>query len=176
MNLDHRIAIVTGAGSGIGAATAEALAASGASVVVTDISEAAAEQTANVITQRGQSATALVQDVTSLEQWEQVFEAANATFGAPNALVNNAGVTFEWSDWRNGLFWWIQSVYVSPDSREQGVFTAMYHEVQKLARETPDVIGIRLYAERDNQRALRTYFGLGMHETDYKLLEYLIDH
>ena len=43
------------------------------------------------------------------------------------------GITFEWSDWRNGLFWWIQSVYVSPDSREQGVFTAMYHEVQKLA-------------------------------------------
>ena len=41
------------------------------------------------------------------------------------------GITFEWSDWRNGLFWWIQSVYVSPDSREQGVFTAMYHEVQK---------------------------------------------
>lgn len=86
------------------------------------------------------------------------------------------GITFEWSDWRNGLFWWIQSVYVSPDSREQGVFTAMYHEVQKLAREMPDVIGIRLYAERDNQRALRTYFGLGMHETDYKLLEYLIDN
>ena len=93
MNLDHRVAIVTGGGSGIGAATAEALAASGASVVVTDISEAAAEQTANVIEQRGQSATALVQDVTSPEQWEQVFEAATATFGAPNALVNNAGVS-----------------------------------------------------------------------------------
>jgi len=86
------------------------------------------------------------------------------------------GITFEWSDWRNGLFWWIQSVYVSPDSREQGVFAAMYHEVQTLARETPNVIGIRLYAERDNQRALRTYFGLGMDETDYKLLEYLIDN
>ena len=52
----------------------------------------------------------------------------------------------------------------------------MYHEVQTLARETPNVIGIRLYAERDNQRALRTYFGLGMDETDYKLLEYLIDN
>jgi hypothetical protein len=47
---------------------------------------------------------------------------------------------------------------------------------KKLAREIPDVIGIRLYAERDNQRALRTYFGLGMHETDYKLLEYLIEN
>ena len=93
MNLDHRVAIVTGGGSGIGAATAEALAASGASVVVTDISAAAAEQTANVIEQRGQSATALVQDVTSPEQWEQVFEAATTTFGAPNALVNNAGVS-----------------------------------------------------------------------------------
>ena len=52
----------------------------------------------------------------------------------------------------------------------------MYREVQKLAGETPDVIGIRLYAERENQRALRTYFGLGMHETDYKLLEYLINN
>ena len=73
VNLDQRIAIVTGAGSGIGAATAEVLAAAGASVVVTDISEKAAEQTANVIAQRGQSSTALVQDVTSPEQWEQVF-------------------------------------------------------------------------------------------------------
>ena len=93
MNLDHRIAIVTGGGSGIGAATAEALAAAGASVMVTDISEASAESTANVIAQRGQSATALVQDVTSLEQWEQVFEATNQAFGVPNALVNNAGVS-----------------------------------------------------------------------------------
>ena len=52
----------------------------------------------------------------------------------------------------------------------------MYHEVQKLAREVPEIIGIRLYAERENQRALRTYYGLGMLETDYKLLQYLIDN
>ena len=96
--------------------------------------------------------------------------------GTGGQISGCLGITFEWSDWRNGLFWWIQSVYVSPDSREQGVFTAMYHEVQKLAREVPEIIGIRLYAERENQRALRAYYGLGMHETDYKLLQYLIDN
>jgi len=81
------------------------------------------------------------------------------------------GVTFEWSDWRNGLFWWIQSVYVEPAARSHGVFTAMYDETCRLARSAPGVIGLRLYAERDNARAIRTYHRLGMTTTDYDLLE-----
>jgi len=81
------------------------------------------------------------------------------------------GVTFEWSDWRNGLLWWIQSVYIAPDFRAQGVFSSMYQEVTELAQREPDVIGVRLYAEQGNQRALSTYFKLGMIETDYRLLE-----
>ena len=84
---------MTGAGSGIGEATAEALAQAGASVVVTDINVSAAEQTANVIQQRGQQALALEQDVTSQTQWDSVFAAASEHFGPVSGLVNNAGVS-----------------------------------------------------------------------------------
>jgi len=93
MSLEHRIAIVTGGGSGIGAATSEMLAASGAKVVVTDISEESARQTADVICQRGQEAIGLSQDVTRIDEWHQVFETTAKTFGVANALVNNAGVS-----------------------------------------------------------------------------------
>ena len=81
------------------------------------------------------------------------------------------GVTFEWSDWRNGLFWWIQSVYVESSARGSGIFTAMYNDVSARAQITPEVIGLRLYADADNQRAIRTYHHLGMTTTDYHLLE-----
>lgn len=81
------------------------------------------------------------------------------------------GITFEWSDWRDGLFWWIQSVYVDESHRGKGVFSAMYAEVKTLARQGGNVCGLRLYVERDNQRAERTYRRLGMIETDYKLME-----
>ena len=84
------------------------------------------------------------------------------------------GITFEWSDWRNGLFWWIQSVYVSPTARAQGVFSALYQHVVSLTREQQDVVGIRLYAERDNDNAIKTYHRLGMETTDYRLLEVLL--
>ena len=80
-------------------------------------------------------------------------------------------VTFEWSDWRNGLFWWIQSVYVHPDFRRRGVFKALYGAVEAKARETPDVCGLRLYVERDNDTAQKTYAALGMTETPYRLFE-----
>lgn len=86
-------------------------------------------------------------------------------------VVGCLGITFEWSDWRNGLFWWIQSVYVAPDARALGVFTAMYEHVANLASQAVGVIGLRLYADADNERAIRTYHRLGMVTTDYKLLE-----
>ena len=88
-----------------------------------------------------------------------------------NNTVACLGITYEWSDWRNGLFWWIQSVYVMPEWRGRGVFSAMYEEVRRRARDSGDACGIRLYVERDNDRAYQTYLKLGMTETDYRLME-----
>jgi GNAT superfamily N-acetyltransferase len=78
-------------------------------------------------------------------------------------------ITYEWSDWRNGDWWWFQSVYVVPAARRAGVFRALYAEVERRARATPDVIGLRLYVERDNVRAQRTYASLGMEEEAYRM-------
>ncbi len=80
-------------------------------------------------------------------------------------------VTREWSDWRNGDWWWLQSVYVMPNARRTGVFRAMYDEVERRARESAEVIGLRLYVERDNARAQATYAALGMIDTAYRMLE-----
>ena len=88
-----------------------------------------------------------------------------------NEVAGTLMVTTEWSDWRDGLFWWIQSVYVAPQFRRKGVYRAMYSEVQELATQQPDVCGYRLYVERDNVIAQATYKQLGMHETDYFLFE-----
>lgn len=83
-------------------------------------------------------------------------------------------VTTEWSDWRDGLFWWIQSVYVMPQFRRQGVYRAMYNFIRERAKDFPDVRGYRLYVERENVIAQKTYQSLGMHETDYHLYEQLL--
>jgi len=80
-------------------------------------------------------------------------------------------LTFEWSDWRCGWWWWIQSVYVAPEQRRRGVYRALYDHVLALARVESDVCGIRLYVERDNLPALRTYEALGMEDSGYRLLE-----
>jgi GNAT superfamily N-acetyltransferase len=80
-------------------------------------------------------------------------------------------ITYEWSDWRNGQWWWLQSVYVQEEFRRHGVFRALYAEVERRVRASPGAIGLRLYVERDNRRAQATYATLGMHETDYRLYE-----
>lgn len=80
-------------------------------------------------------------------------------------------LTREWSDWRNGDWWWIQSVYVPPAHRRQGVFAALYRHVEQLARDTPGVIGLRLYVERDNTNAQGTYAALGMSDAGYRIFE-----
>ncbi|HUR88495.1 MAG TPA: GNAT family N-acetyltransferase [Ramlibacter sp.] len=82
-------------------------------------------------------------------------------------------ITNEWSDWRNGLFWWIQSVYVDKEYRRQGVYRRMYEEVRALAKADPGVCGFRLYVEKENEVAHATYASLGMKETDYLLYEEL---
>ena len=86
-------------------------------------------------------------------------------------IVGQMMVTYEWSDWRNGWFWWVQSVYVRDDARRKGVFRALYQDVQRQAALDPTVIGLRLYVERDNIRAQATYRALGMTETSYGLME-----
>lgn len=86
-------------------------------------------------------------------------------------VVGQMMVTFEWSDWRNGWFWWVQSVYVREDARRSGVFRSLYRSIQREATEDPTVIGLRLYVEEDNARARATYAALGMTITTYGMME-----
>ena len=88
-------------------------------------------------------------------------------------VVGSLMITKEWSDWRNGTFWWIQSVYVRPELRRQGVYKLLYRHVQELAANDPAVCGFRLYVERENGRAQATYQALGMKETRYLVFEEL---
>jgi ribosomal protein S18 acetylase RimI-like enzyme len=92
-----------------------------------------------------------------------------ATTGARRAGMMM--ITYEWSDWRNGVFWWIQSVFVEPEFRSQGVFKALYRHVENLAMATPGVAGLRLYVENGNSRAQNTYQGVGMKRTAYQMYE-----
>jgi len=87
------------------------------------------------------------------------------------AVVGQTMVTVEWSDWRNGFFWWIQSVYVDPAFRGRGVFRSLHTYIRNEAGRRSDVCGLRLYVHRDNQRAMRAYQNLGMQETPYRLYQ-----
>ncbi len=86
-------------------------------------------------------------------------------------ILGQLMITYEWSDWRNGNFWWIQSVYVRKENRGKGVFQALFNHVKKMAHGRKDVCGLRLYVEKHNERARKTYKRLGMKETDYLLYE-----
>ncbi|MEK6674163.1 MAG: N-acetyltransferase [Planctomycetota bacterium] len=86
-------------------------------------------------------------------------------------IVGQTMITFEWSDWRNGFFWWIQSVYVGPEFRRIGVFKRLHSHIRDLARQDPQVCGLRLYVHHDNTRALGTYAKLGMPPSAYFLCE-----
>ncbi len=80
-------------------------------------------------------------------------------------------ITYEWSDWRNADFWWIQSVYTLPEVRGRGVFSALYAHVEALARQRANVCGLRLYVESHNQHAQAVYQRCGMSEAVYRMLE-----
>lgn len=86
-------------------------------------------------------------------------------------VIGQLLITVEWSDWRNGWFWWIQSLYVREEFRSQGVFRALFDHVRKEAVSRPDICGIRLYVEADNDHARTTYERLGMKMTSYRLYE-----
>jgi GNAT superfamily N-acetyltransferase len=85
-------------------------------------------------------------------------------------VVGCCMITHEWSDWRNGDMWWLQSVYVLPDFRRRGVFRAMYRHVEQAAR-TAGAVCLRLYVDRDNDNAKQTYESLGMSPTHYDIME-----
>ena len=80
-------------------------------------------------------------------------------------------ITYEWSDWRNKMFWWVQSVYVKPEHRGKGVYSALDEKVKALAAQAGNVCGLRLYVHKDNRRAQEVYRNLGMEETAYLVYE-----
>lgn len=86
-------------------------------------------------------------------------------------VIGQLLITYEWSDWRNGNFWWIQSVYVVPACRGRGVFKALHAHVERLARKRRDVCGLRLYVDDDNTKAKEVYARLGLRATHYELWE-----
>lgn len=86
-------------------------------------------------------------------------------------IVGGLMVTFEWSDWRDGWFWWIQSVYILPDYRGKRIYSLLYDFVKTEAGKQDDVCGFRLYVEKENERAQKVYQKLGMAETHYLMYE-----
>jgi GNAT superfamily N-acetyltransferase len=104
-----------------------------------------------------------------------VFEDPNKGFyvvaEVDTTIVGGLLITFEWSDWRNKWFWWIQSVYVLPQYRGQSVYRQLYKFVKTLADQRGDVCGFRLYVERENERAQRVYEKLGMQQSHYLAYE-----
>jgi ribosomal protein S18 acetylase RimI-like enzyme len=89
---------------------------------------------------------------------------------AEGRIVGQLMVTYEWSDWRNGNIWWLQSVYVEPGFRRCGIFKALYRHAGKLARQEK-AVAIRLYVYHTNAAAQETYQRLGMHDARYIVME-----
>ena len=82
-------------------------------------------------------------------------------------------ITYEWSDWRNGTVWWLQSVYVMPTHRQQGVFKKMYDHIIGSISGDPAVTGLRLYVDKSNSRAQNVYRSLGMNGDHYTVFEWM---
>jgi len=92
---------------------------------------------------------------------------------ADSVVVGSLLVTCEWSDWRNGMVWWIQSVYVVPEFRRQGVYSGLYAYLRGLIDEDPSIRGIRLYVDRRNAAAQQVYSRLGMNGDHYQVFEWM---
>ena len=80
-------------------------------------------------------------------------------------------ITFEWSDWRNGMVWWLQSVYVIEAQRKNGVFKKMFEHLKRTADNDPGIVGLRLYVDKSNVRAQKVYEALGMNGEHYSVFE-----
>ncbi|MDX1964270.1 MAG: GNAT family N-acetyltransferase [Pirellulales bacterium] len=92
---------------------------------------------------------------------------------AATQIAGSLLITYEWSDWRNGVVWWIQSVYVPPQFRRLGVYAGLYRYLQQLAAQTPEVRGIRLYVDQRNTKAQAVYERLGMNGDHYRVYEWM---
>ena len=99
------------------------------------------------------------------------FMVAEANTAGRSVVLGQLMITYEWSDWRNGLFWWIQSVYVDPAWRRRGVFRTMHDAMLSQAKADPKVCGIRLYVEQDNHIAQTVYRRLGLSRSHYHVYE-----
>lgn len=99
------------------------------------------------------------------------FMVAELTHHDEVQLAGQLMVTYEWSDWRNAAFWWIQSVYVDPKWRRRGIFRRMHQTVIQEARVRPDVCGVRLYVDKDNPIAQAAYERLGLIRSAYQIYE-----
>ena len=86
-------------------------------------------------------------------------------------IVGGLMITYEWSDWRNSWFWWIQSVYILPEARGLRIYSRLYDFVKGLARHRGDVFGFRLYVEKENAHAQKVYESVGMEECHYLMYE-----
>jgi GNAT superfamily N-acetyltransferase len=91
-------------------------------------------------------------------------------------MVGQIMVTYEWSDWRNGNWWWLQSVYVHPEHRSAGVFKSLLNYAREQAQKTPGTCGFRLYVDAENKRAQEVYHRLAFERTNYQVLERLFAH
>ena len=89
-------------------------------------------------------------------------------------IVGGLMVTFEWSDWRNGWFWWIQSVYILPDFRGRRIYSLLYEFVKNKAAAQGNICGFRLYVEKENVSAQKVYKKLGMHSSHYLMYEEMV--
>ena len=89
-------------------------------------------------------------------------------------IVGGLMVTFEWSDWRNSWFWWIQSVYILPDFRGRKIYSLLYEFVKNKAAAQGNVCGFRLYVEKENVNAQKVYEKLGMQSSHYLMYEEII--
>ena len=92
---------------------------------------------------------------------------------ADGRVVASLLITFEWSDWRYGNVWWIQSVYVRPELRGQRVYAGLYEHVQRLAANDEAIKGIRLYVDKRNTRAQEVYRRCGMNGEHYLVFEWM---
>jgi ribosomal protein S18 acetylase RimI-like enzyme len=92
---------------------------------------------------------------------------------AAERVVGSLLTTYEWSDWRNGRIWWIQSVYVLPEWRGRGVYRRLYEHLRATVEGDPGVRGLRLYVDRRNAAAQEVYERLGMTKEHYELYEWL---
>lgn len=91
--------------------------------------------------------------------------------GIGGEVVGTCMITYELTDWRDGLLWWFQSVYVAPEHRGRGVFRALYRHVEALAKTDPEARGLRLYVIDTNYAAMRAYEAVGMSPSDYRVYE-----